>query len=127
MNGIISFGREFTTERPSLFPFSVPSPLTGRQLIAPFWANVDTRMEGGVVSYEVHTTADELVRRVSAFISNRKGIQFDGAGMLLADWNRVHQYPHGDAESVSENTEVTRTVVLDIQEFGMITIWELNS
>ena len=60
-------------------------------MIAPFWANFDTRM-GGTVSWELHTRENSfsLVDLVDAFIAGEYGdTSFAGSWMLVANWKNV--------------------------------------
>ena len=50
----------------------------------------------GEVSYEVHSGADSLLNGVSTFISSYEESEFLGTWMLVAEWNQVHPYPHGE-------------------------------
>ena len=104
-NGIVSFRRAFTRNLPQL----LRENRSDNFLIAPFWADSDTRLDGQV-SYEVHASSDDLVQNVSSFISNRKGNNFTGTWMLLADWSGVHPYPHGSGNSEDINNETLKVI-----------------
>ena len=93
-NGILSFDVGFPQCCPR--PFPVGDDVF---LVAPFWSDVDIRMVGDI-SFEVHSV-DDLdswvhLREVNSFVSNYTGNQFDGTWMLVAFWDSVHPYPHGD-------------------------------
>ena len=61
-NGDISFGRAFGGFSPESFPLN-----DSIQLIAPFWADVDTRTRGNVYYREVNTSTEtETVMRVES-------------------------------------------------------------
>ncbi len=100
-NGIISFGRAATQYSPQ----PLREDRDDNFLIAPFWADGDARLEGQV-SYEVHAGSDDLVQKVSTFISTRKGKNFVGTRMLLAEWKGIHPHPHGDGTDDSETMKV---------------------
>lgn len=75
-------------------PFSDSSPSS--YLVAPFWAQNDISHRVGHVAYEVHDSenSESLLSLVSASISSDHQVQFNGAWMLLAEWNSVPQL-HG--------------------------------
>lgn len=75
-------------------------------MAAPFWADIDTRSAGSV-SYEVHERgfnegSNAVLERISGFISAKMNVNFTATWMLLALWDRVHPYPHGEMGSFSE-------------------------
>ena len=91
-NGYFSFGTRRTVYTPSRFSFTS----TPNYLVAPFWADIDIRINGSI-SYEVHSTSAgsssiALLNRVSTFISNQKNTQFSGNWMLVASWSQVPAY-----------------------------------
>ena len=60
-------------------------------MIAPFWANFDTRI-GGAVSWELHnrTNSLALVAAVDLFIQTEYGdLNFQGSWMLVVFWENV--------------------------------------
>ena len=69
--------------------------------MAPFWDDVDTILEGDIF-YEVHSTASgypdslNLMSQVDSYIQGETGGDFSGTWMLVAHWDRVHPWPHGD-------------------------------
>ena len=97
-NGIFSFGRDFRQDLPAQFPSS-DAEIFYSYLVAPFWSNIDTRLDGRV-NYEVHVTgesslSDNFLGRVSAFIDAEQDPGFVGNWMIVATWNGVHPFPHG--------------------------------
>ena len=90
-NGLISFSR-----LPSPFEHtSVPFPLRGTyvddsQVIAPFWADVDTRTRG-TVSYRESTAQDDLTRAQrdirTAFLEQVDN--FSPQSVFIATWDSV--------------------------------------
>ncbi len=103
-NGIISFGAPFQHWSPNPFPTTDYWTRTS-YVVAPYWSDVDTRMEG-TVCYEYHE-ADLIedtttIDRVSTFIRENTGTDFSGLWMLVAEWNSVHPYPHGVANTATD-------------------------
>ena len=75
-------------------------------MVAPFWADVDTRRAGSVF-YEVHQRgtnrgSNNVLERLSGFIASQMNITFTASWMLVAQWDRVHPYPHGEEGATSE-------------------------
>ena len=92
---------------PDTFPTSNYYILTS-SVLAPFWADVDTRA-AGLVSYEVHqrgenADSDAILERVSGFVTAQANVSITGLWMLVAQWDRVHPFPHGstDVEDASQ-------------------------
>ena len=85
-NGVISFTAPVPTFTPE------PFPIPGRFLIAPFWADVDTRGTGEI--YFKETIDEDLLIRATAVI---KRATYQAAGlsrftpkwMLIATWYQV--------------------------------------
>lgn len=82
--------------------------------MAPFWADVDTRIEGSV-QYQTFDPVNDnaTISEVSDYISQATNSSFSGVWMLVAEWRDVHPYPHGSGFSgiLSDYTEnVSETV-----------------
>lgn len=77
-------------------------------LVTPFWSNIDTRLSGQV-RYVIHTSgesssANSQIQDVVNFVNSQQDQEFTNANwMLVATWDRVHPFPHG--ESASEERE----------------------
>ena len=70
-------------------------------MVAPFWSDIDTRKAGSVF-YEAHQRgvnegSNAALERLSGFISAQWSVNFTASWMLVAQWDRVHPYPHGTA------------------------------
>ena len=87
VNGLFSFGRRVTYFDPILFPGHTTNYT---YLVAPFWADHDTR-PSGQVSYEVHYS-NALTSHVSQFISQQQMSNFTATWMLIAEWEGIQQY-----------------------------------
>ena len=99
-NGIFSFGRDFRQDLPAQFP-SLDADVYFSYLVAPYWSNIDTRLDGQV-NYEVHVAgessiSDSYLGRVSAFIDAELDTGFVGNWMVVATWDGVHPFPHGNS------------------------------
>ena len=86
-NGVISFLVEVSQYTPDSFPLD-----NNRRLIAPFWADVDTR-EGGVVYYRetldlaIRTRVSEKIRKY--FVRQRR---FTAKWVMIVTWLNVARY-----------------------------------
>ena len=86
-NGDISFTRAVSTYTPQAFPLS-----GNLQLIAPYWADVDTRGTGSV--WYRQTTDSQLLARTrdeirAAFINQAT---FNPTSLFIATWDHVGYY-----------------------------------
>ncbi|XP_022783567.1 sushi domain-containing protein 2-like isoform X2 [Stylophora pistillata] len=86
-NGVISFLVQVSQYTPDSFPLG-----NDRRLVAPFWADVDTR-NGGQVFYR-ETTDLQLLKRATndvtaAFVDHRK---FKATWLFVATWYKVAFY-----------------------------------
>ncbi len=99
----MSLGAEFQHFDASPFPTGVVESFYAH-VAAPFWSDVDTRLDGSIW-YEVHDSVEgtpesstlEVLSRVSTFIRTEEGVDFDGNLMIVATWDHVHPWPHGDS------------------------------
>lgn len=85
-NGLLSFGKAVSTYTPTSFPLD-----NGRQIIAPYWADVDTREAGTVWFREVNDSA--LLSRIGRDIcANVVGLTFQPTSALIVTWEGVGYY-----------------------------------
>lgn len=82
-NGLLSFGQSVPTFTPQSFPLS-----ENLQLIAPFWADVDTRKTGTVWFRETNDTA--TLNRIQGDIQNQA--EFKPKFAFIATWDGVGYY-----------------------------------
>jgi len=91
VNGIISLDHRFDEHTTHPFPLSGTD-----KIIAPYWADVDTRGTGNV--YYHQTTDPSLLARVTSEIraafSNPNNLVIDN--LLIVTWDRVGYYPRGN-------------------------------
>ena len=88
-NGVISFQRAVSQYTPASFPLS-----DDLELIAPYWADVDTRVSGTVWYRE--TTDDVLLARAAGDIQAAFISQFESTflpiQLFIATWEGVGYY-----------------------------------
>lgn len=85
-NGLLSFGDAVSIYTPRSFP------LNDNQLIAPYWADVDTRGKGTVWFREVNdsTLLDRIGRDIHASVDNL--FDFQPTLALIVTWDSVGYY-----------------------------------
>ena len=98
MQGIISFDRPFTSTFQQAFP-SQSGDIFYSYLVAPYWSNIDTRLDGRV-QYETLRLGDSddvdlRFRFTNNVINSELNPNFTGNWILLANWENVHPFPHG--------------------------------
>ena len=93
-NGIISFESSFSSFIPRSFPVS-SNPGFGLQLVAPFWADADTRGSGrGTVFYR-QTTNFTLLQRASTEIQDGLSVSFFPSHLFIATWDSISFFGFG--------------------------------
>ena len=104
-NGIISFGLEFPTFSPALFP-------TGNiethydYAVAPYWSDNDARLNGRV-SWEMYSSGesedtDDIIDTVNQFINeNTEDSSFNGTFLFVGFWEGMHPFPAGADPSLA--------------------------
>ncbi|XP_065911625.1 protein mesh-like isoform X3 [Dysidea avara] len=86
-NGAISFTRSISTYTPDQFPLN-----DSKEIIAPFWADVDTTGTGGI-SYRETTDPDLLSRADEDIkVAFPRSAGFSSSYLFIATWNRVGYY-----------------------------------
>ena len=89
-------------------------------MFAPFWSDNDIRKEGTVrylaMSRGQNERHDEIMDRVIESIINDKTIQlpagYVGSWALVAQWDKVHPYPHGAQNHLGISEEFLSLVSL---------------
>lgn len=125
-NGLLSFGDAVSTYTPRSFP------LNDDQLIAPYWADVDTRGKGTVWFREVNdsTLLDRIGRDIHANVDNLFGFQPTLA--LIVTWDSVGYYSsHYDLVSTCMSdycsllaSPVYHPTALNTEKCAIVKTWE---
>ena len=94
-NGVISFEKPLLCGENSPFPTNWTN-LQNSYIIAPYWSDTDIRSTGDVC-YEVHDdiNSSPLLRIVSDIIQKLTGGSYNGHWLMVAEWSKVHPFPHG--------------------------------
>ena len=61
-------------------------------IVAPYAADIDPMLSGTVEYTEFTRSSSYQMRRVSNFIENQTGDNFDGTYMMVAEWRNVARY-----------------------------------
>ena len=100
-NGLFSFGKPLLENSPAEFPTQQASTYYA-YIVAPFWSDIDTRLNGSV-RWQVYSPdidgEDVLISRVEEFINIELGQDSitNANWMLVATWVGVHPFPHGNS------------------------------
>ena len=89
-NGLISFESSFSQFNPSRFPINA-----GNVLIAPFWADADTRENGSGTVFYRETTNPTLLQRASREIQDGLLVSFSPSHLFIATWDSISYFGFG--------------------------------
>ena len=98
-NGLISFVRPFLRYRPELFSIE----LTGRNIIAPFWADATVFEPGSRIYYRLYSHSDGYSDTATILEKSSKDVRarldgqqdFSAIQVLVVTWFSVANYPDG--------------------------------
>ena len=105
-NGAISFKEPWKYSHPNTYPTNNVF-IRQRHVLSPFWTDVDIRKSGTVryVPIERGSSArgDMIMDETAAYFKERFGDEenehvYEPTWMLVAQWDRVHPFPHGSDE-----------------------------
>ncbi|XP_052077977.1 uncharacterized protein LOC127715900 [Mytilus californianus] len=118
-NGVISFLGTMRTFTPSPFPLA-----SKRRLIAPYWADIDTR-NGGIVWYR-ETTNLTMLKKASDEIQTNfaEHYNFHAAWMFISTWDNVAFY---GADEIGKKKRCTFQCVLVTNGRHSFTIFLYNT
>jgi len=83
-NGLVSFESSFSQFNPRRFPIN-----SGNALIAPFWADADTRENGSGTVFYRETTNPTLLQRASREIQDGLLVSFSPSHLFIATWDSI--------------------------------------
>jgi len=97
-NGVISFGSRYNVRTPLSFPLS-----GNNKIIAPYWADVDTRRTGNV--YYRQTTDPSLLMRTTSEIraAYPRSLNTTISNLLIATWDKVGYYSMNSDKVIIRN------------------------
>uniref|UniRef100_A0A3B5QH65 NIDO domain-containing protein n=1 Tax=Xiphophorus maculatus TaxID=8083 RepID=A0A3B5QH65_XIPMA len=92
-NGHLTFDAPWSNYTPQQFPMNGT-----RDIIAPFWADLDNRDNGDI--YYVQNTSGSLVQRVTQDINRYfPGLNFQANWIFIATWHEVAYYPKSGTQT----------------------------
>ena len=119
-NGVFSFESPWRFSHPDRFPgtdFNVGQT----HVVAPFWSDADIRKEGTVRYLAITDNSDaaavEIFNEVAARVRdelNPPNGRFNPTWMLVAQWDKVHPYPHGSSNHDGVSEEYLNKVGLTV-------------
>ncbi len=89
---------------PNRYPTSYV-PTRQRHVVSPFWTDVDIRKEGTIryvtIERGTSTRGDMIMDEIATYFNDRfidKEVEplFEPTWVLVAQWDKVHPFPHGD-------------------------------
>ena len=110
---MFSLSNRFLFWQPTFFP-SIRTDIRNSIAFAPFWNNIDIRLEGyyelhknliqriftGQVCYQTfdvnNPLAQPVLNQVNTFIKMCQNVSFTGTWMLVMEWKGVHPSPHSE-------------------------------
>ena len=109
-NGAFSFNNPWRFSHPDRFP-GREYAVSQRHVVAPFWSDADIRREGTVryltITENSPSAAVDILNEVAARVRDEldpPNGRFNPTWMIVAQWDKVHPFPHGsdNREGVSE-------------------------
>uniref|UniRef100_A0AAY4D7M0 NIDO domain-containing protein n=1 Tax=Denticeps clupeoides TaxID=299321 RepID=A0AAY4D7M0_9TELE len=104
-NGHLTFNTASGAFRPDWFP---SSPV--RDIIAPFWTDIDTRQNGNVY-YQQYTSGDVLQAATLNINQYFPNVTFNASWVLVATWDRVAYYPTTPTVSYVSNIKYNFLII----------------
>ncbi|KAA0724935.1 Alpha-tectorin Precursor [Triplophysa tibetana] len=86
-NGHLTFDGAWSSFSPYPFP-----AYGGKDIIAPFWTDIDNR-GNGVISYQQYTSGDVLTQATQDINQYFPDLSFSASWVFVATWDRVAYYP----------------------------------
>uniref|UniRef100_A0A3B4D6M4 NIDO domain-containing protein n=1 Tax=Pygocentrus nattereri TaxID=42514 RepID=A0A3B4D6M4_PYGNA len=93
-NGHLTFDQPWSSNSPYRFPAH-----RGRDLIAPFWTDLDNRISG-VISYKQYSSGSVLTQATQNINQYFPQLQFTATSVLVATWDRVPYYGENTFQAV---------------------------
>uniref|UniRef100_A0A6Q2XVM6 NIDO domain-containing protein n=1 Tax=Esox lucius TaxID=8010 RepID=A0A6Q2XVM6_ESOLU len=120
-NGDLTFTEPWNTFAPYVFP-----GYSTRDLIAPFWTDMDNRLNG-VISYQQYTSGSVLQQATQDINLYFPNLGFSANWVFIATWDRVPYYPTTSTETTFQVVLITgaqRSFVL--MNYGVIALAQRN-
>ncbi|XP_057184221.1 alpha-tectorin-like [Triplophysa rosa] len=92
-NGHLTFDGSWSSFSPYAFP-----AYGGKDIIAPFWTDIDNR-GNGVISYQQYTSGDVLTQATQDINQYFPDLSFSASWVFVATWDRVAYYPISGTET----------------------------
>ena len=87
-NGKITLENSFSQFNPTRFPRNG----TDQAVIAPYWADADTRINGSGNVFFRETTSATLLQRASSEIQDGLSMSFSPTHLVIATWDSIGYY-----------------------------------
>ena len=111
-NGVISFEQPWKYAQPEKLPTS-NSYIREIDVVSPFWSDNDIRRDGTVryIAIEEGSSAegDAILADISQLLQQRSHPDFIGKYAIIAQWDHVHPFPHGNPSGYNiSDTELNK-------------------
>uniref|UniRef100_W5L7L6 NIDO domain-containing protein n=1 Tax=Astyanax mexicanus TaxID=7994 RepID=W5L7L6_ASTMX len=93
-NGFLTFDQASSNYTPIQFN----SSYSGRDIIAPFWTDIDNRLNG-IISYNLYTVGNVLSRATQDINQYFTGVSLSALWVFVATWDKVAYYNNSGTES----------------------------
>ena len=97
---MISFEKPWQYAQPDRFPTSDQN-IQKINAVAPFWSDNDIRKNGTVRYVAIKegnsTAGDKILANMNQFIQQQRNSDFTGKYAIIAQWDHVHPFPHGNS------------------------------
>ncbi|XP_049321004.1 uncharacterized protein LOC125781304 [Astyanax mexicanus] len=93
-NGFLTFDQASS----SYTPIQFNSSYSGRDIIAPFWTDIDNRLNG-IISYNLYTVGNVLSRATQDINQYFTGVSLSILWVFVATWDKVAYFPNSGTES----------------------------
>ena len=90
-------------------------PGSGRpSIVAPFWSDVDTRLDGSVFYQVYNDSLSEILQRASDDVKAFANTTFNAAWGLVVTWDRVPNYPSSAQDDYTSLVRKKAIIMLKI-------------
>uniref|UniRef100_A0A3B1IQU7 NIDO domain-containing protein n=1 Tax=Astyanax mexicanus TaxID=7994 RepID=A0A3B1IQU7_ASTMX len=93
-NGFLTFDQASSNYTPIQFK----SSYSGRDIIAPFWTDIDNRLNG-IISYNLYTVGNVLSRATQDINQYFTGVSLSALWVFVATWDKVAYFQNSGTES----------------------------
>eukprot|EP00794_Sanderia_malayensis_P011758 gene11758-12977_t len=104
VNGLIYLGMRYMTDD------YTPNMLSGYEVMAPYWSDIDMRGSSGGIAYSQHRNShtdsfsQTIINETSSYISARTSVNFSPTLVILVTWIKGFPFPSSSYVNTNETT-----------------------